>query len=95
MTTTSQRRPAQSGSNADLTKNCRVTRWEPVLFLSSGGQRAKCVFRLVLDYGVDEVAVDVNADDAYTVFVWLSRSANVYYDVNRGVMSFGARDGGR
>ncbi len=69
----------------------KVTHWQPNLSLSGAGEPATYLFQLVLDNGASEVVLTVNVDDADNLFDWLAASSEVYYDIEREVVLFGAR----
>ena len=72
----------------------KVTHWQPNFSLSGAGEPGTYLFQLVLDNGASEVVLTVNVDDADNLFDWLSASKEVYYDLEREVVLFGARSTG-
>ena len=75
-------------------KTRKVTHWQPNFSLSGPGAAGTYIFQLVLDHGATEVVLNVNVDDADNLFDWLSSSSDVYYDLEREVLLFGARSVG-
>lgn len=69
----------------------KVTHWQPNVSLSGAGEPATYLFQLVLDHGASEAVINVNVDDADNLFDWLIASSDVYYDIEREVLLFGAR----
>ena len=72
-------------------KTRKVTSWQPNWSASGSGEPGTYVFQLVLDYGASEVVLILDEADADNLFDWLSASSEVYYDLEREVIMFGAK----
>ncbi len=68
-----------------------MTHWQPNVSLSGAGEPVTYLFQLVLDHGASEVVINVNVDDADNLFDWFAASDDVYHDLDREVILFGAR----
>lgn len=91
---TSESGPGASDIGRSTIKVRKVTHWQPNFSLSGPGEPGTYLFQLVLDHGASEVVLTVNVDDADNLFDWLAASSDVYYDVEREVLLFGARSVG-
>lgn len=89
--TTTEQGPAASDVGKNVIKVRKVTHWQPNFSLSGAGEPGTYFFQLVLDNGASEVVLTVNVDDADNLFDWLTASEEVYYDLEREVVIFGAR----
>ena len=89
--TTTEQGPGASDTSKNIIKTRKVTHWQPNFSLSGPGQPGTYIFQLILDNGASEVVLPVNVDDADNLFDWLSSSSDVYYDLEREVLLFGAR----
>ena len=87
----SERGPGASDIGRATIKVRKVTHWQPNFSLSGAGEPGTYLFQLILDHGASEVVLAVNVDDADNLFDWLSASSDVYYDLEREVLLFGAR----
>ncbi len=94
MTTSTEQGPGASDLGRHVIKTRKVTHWQPNFSLSGKGEPGTYIFQLVLDHGASKVVLTVNADDADNLFDWLSASSDVYYDLEREVLLFGARTTG-
>jgi hypothetical protein len=72
-------------------KTRKVTAWQPNWSPSGPGEPGTYIFQLVLDQGASEVVLTVTEGDADNLFDWLAASDEVYYDLEREVLLFGAR----
>ncbi len=93
MSTTEQSQGASDIGRSTI-KVRKVTHWQPNFSLSGPGGPGTYLFQLVLDNGASEVVLTVTVDDADNLFDWLSASSEVYYDLEREVLLFGARSVG-
>jgi hypothetical protein len=75
-------------------KTRKITSWQPNWSASGPGEDGTYVFQLVLDHGATEVVLVLTEDDADNLFDWLSDSDEAYYDLDREVIIFGARQMG-
>ncbi len=94
MTTTTESGPGASDIGRSAIKVRKVTHWQPNFSLSGPGEPGTYLFQLILDQGASEVVLTVNVDDADNLFDWLTASSDVYYDLEREVLLFGARSVG-
>ena len=94
MTSSSEQGPGASDIGRSTIKVRRVTHWQPNFSLSGAGEPGTYLFQLILDHGASEVVLTVNVDDADNLFDWLAASTDVYYDLDREVLLFGARSVG-
>ncbi|MDP9466506.1 MAG: hypothetical protein M3P31_04605 [Actinomycetota bacterium] len=83
--------PGASDIGRGTIKTRKVTHWQPNFSLSGAGEPGTYLIQLILDHGASEVVLAVTADDADNLFDWLSASSDVYYDLEREVLLFGAR----
>jgi hypothetical protein len=90
----SEKGPGASDIGRVNIKVRKVTHWQPNFSLSGPGEPGTYLFQLVLDHGASEVVLTVNVEDADNLFDWLAASKDVYYDVEREVLLFGARSVG-
>jgi hypothetical protein len=72
-------------------KTRKVTSWQPNWSASGPGEPGTYIFQLVLDHGASEVVLTLTEGDADNLFDWLSASSEVYYDLDREVLIFGAK----
>jgi len=86
--------PGASDIGRGTIKIRKVTHWQPNFSLSGAGEPGTYLFQLILDNGASEVVLTLNNDDADNLFDWLSASTDVYYDLEREVLLFGARSVG-
>ena len=91
MTTSTQQGPGASDIGRGAIKIRKVTHWQPNFSLSGAGEAGTYLFQLVLDNGASEVVLTLTEGDADNMFDWLSASDEVYYDLEREVILFGAR----
>ena len=89
--TTTEQGPGASDLGKNVIKIRKVTQWQPNFSLSGAGEPGTYFFQLILDNGASEVVLTVNVDDADNLFDWLASSREVYYDLEREVLLFGAR----
>ncbi len=94
MTATTESGPGASDIGRSSIKVRKVTHWQPNFSLSGPGEPGTYLFQLILDQGASEVVLTVNVDDADNLFDWLTASSDVYYDLEREVVLFGARSVG-
>jgi hypothetical protein len=94
VTTTTEQGPGASDLGKIVIKTRKVTHWQPNFSLSGAGEPGTYIFQLILDHGASEVVLTVNVDDADNLFDWLTASSDVYYDLEREVLLFGARSVG-
>ncbi len=94
MTATTDSGPGASDIGRSAIKVRKVTHWQPNFSLSGPGEPGTYLFQLILDQGASEVVLTVNVDDADNLFDWLTASSDVYYDLEREVLLFGARSVG-
>jgi hypothetical protein len=94
MTSSSEHGPGASDVGRSTIKMRKVTHWQPNFSLSGAGEPGTYLFQLILDHGASEVVLTVNVDDADNLFDWLVASTDVYYDLDREVLLFGARSVG-
>ena len=92
--TSTEQGPGASDIGRGTIKVRKVTHWQPNFSASGAGEPGTYLFQLILDNGASEVVLTVNVDDADNLFDWLSASSDVYYDVEREVLLFGARSVG-
>ena len=92
--TSTERGPGASDIGRSKIKVRKVTHWQPNFSLSGPGEPGTYLFQLVLDNGASEVVLTLSVDDADNLFDWLSSSSDVYYDLEREVILFGARSVG-
>lgn len=86
-----QRAEGPSDLGKAVIKTRKVTAWQPNWSASGPGEPGTYVFQLVLDQGAAEAVLVLDEDDADNLFDWLSASDDVYYDMEREVIIFGAR----
>ncbi len=94
MTTSTESGPGASDIGRSAIKVRKVTHWQPNFSLSGPREPGTYLFQLILDQGASEVVLTVNVDDADNLFDWLTASSDVYYDLEREVLLFGARSVG-
>ena len=94
MTSSTEQGPGASDLGRHVIKTRRVTHWQPNFSLSGKGEPGTYIFQLILDHGASEVVLTLTEDDADNLFDWLSASSEVYYDLDREVLMFGARTTG-
>ncbi len=70
----------------------KVTHWQPNFSLAGGA--GTYLFQLILDQEASEVVFTVNVDNADNLFDWFTASGDVYDDLEREVLLFGARSVG-
>jgi hypothetical protein len=75
-------------------KTRKITSWQPNWSASGPGEGGTYVFQLVLDHGATEVVLVLTEGDADNLFDWLSASDEAYYDLDREVIIFGAKQMG-
>lgn len=93
-TTTNEQGSGASDLGKHVIKTRKVTHWQPNFSPSGAGEPGTYIFQLVLDHGASEVVLNVDVDDADNLFDWLTASSDVYYDLEREVLLFGARSVG-
>ncbi len=71
-----------------------VTHWQPKFSLPGPGEPRTFLFQLILDHEASEVVLTVNVDDANDLFDWSTASSDVYDDLEREVLLFGAHSVG-
>lgn len=81
---------AQSDIGRGTIKVRKVTSWQPNWSASGAGEPGTYIFQLVLDGGASEVVLPLTEEDADNLFDWLSAKSEVYYDLEREVLIFGA-----
>jgi hypothetical protein len=89
--TSTEQGPGASDIGRSTIKVRKVTHWQPNFSLSGAGEPGTYIFQLVLDNGATEVVLNLTEGDADNLFDWLSTSSDVYYDLEREVLLFGAR----
>ena len=89
---TEPRAEGPSDVGRGVIKTRKVTSWQPNWSASGSGEPGTYVFQLILDHGATEVVLVLTEDDADNLFDWLSESKEVYYDLEREVLIFAARD---
>jgi hypothetical protein len=88
---TEPRAEGPSDLGRGVIKTRKVTSWQPNWSASGAGEPGTYIFQLVLDGGASEVVLTLTEGDADNLFDWLSDSEEVYYDLEREVLVFGAR----
>ncbi len=91
MSTSSEQGPGASDLGRDVIKTRKVTHWQPNWSASGNGEPGTYLIQLVLDHGATEVVLTVTEGDADNLFDWLSSSSEVFYDMEREALIFGAR----
>jgi hypothetical protein len=88
---TEPRSTGESDLGRGVIKTRKVTSWQPNWSSSGPGEPGTYIFQLVLDHGASEVVLTLTEGDADNLFDWLSGSDEVYYDLDREVLIFGAK----
>ena len=91
MTTSSEQGPGASDLGRSVIKTRKVTHWQPNWSASGKGEPGTYLIQLVLDHGASEVVLTLTEGDADNLFDWLSTSSEVFYDLEREALIFGAR----
>jgi len=88
---TEPRSTGESDLGRGVIKTRKVTSWQPNWSSSGPGEPGTYIFQLVLDNGASEVVLTLTEGDADNLFDWLTGSDEVYYDLDREVLIFGAK----
>ncbi len=88
---TEPRSTGESDLGRGVIKTRKVTSWQPNWSSSGPGEPGTYIFQLVLDHGASEVVLTLTEGDADNLFDWLTTSDEVYYDLDREVLIFGAK----
>ena len=89
--TTSEQGPGASDLGKSVIKTRKVTAWQPNWSASGKGEPGTYLFELILDHGAAEAVLALTESDADNLFDWLSSSSEVFYDMEREALMFGAR----
>jgi len=81
----------EASATEQLIKVRKVTAWQPNWTENAPGEPGNYVFQLILDQGAEEYVLRLTEDDADNLFDWLSTSKEVFFDMERRVLIFGAR----